>query len=610
MSEGHNPPNSAGEPAQDHTANARPRKYISEDEYEMQAAVTTRAELSNLSSTLTDGNAIKRAVQYRQKLHNSRWIVGFLEAGVHLVELIGLINWGVKMDSEIEKNRLEGAVRGMTELLISFGEWCGLPLAVLILVLTFLSLYGIYKTEERQKVMLRSNPLIRFLTRLVLVPLLVCLIFLIVVSMRVMLEHGKEAENKRIRSILEYFEVIPTKNLLENGINNLRGQKYIGDLLDTVLMMTAATFPGTAGLSRAKYYQCAQIASVILASVVGDVLLIVHRAFTDGFYSYLAIVILGTAGLVGIQESISRYAFGGLFIGMVVGLRLLQACQDSGGAPPLPRLHVYPDRATLARMAPKLQEAVNLLRNAASVLIYVGEDVSKQSGTHVDQLWGNKFGRFIRRMQWIFSPKEMQGWYKSKVLAPLVCADNAISAQLNEEDASKASEEQQAEFEAQADICRVYDLLKESKGNAFGVRVFTECTDGLLRRINARELLGCMRDAGCACPNRIRKEFVEQTCPICGKTLAPVLVSELGERMNEMRAQLVASPRSVVVLLLGQCNIQCVHNLLRDAAVEGVRIVQITEGKPEKRAKVHINAQPRSVLYEIVAGLEPDDDDE
>ena len=64
MSEGHNPPNSAGEPAQDHTANARPRKYISEDEYEMQAAVTTRAELSNLSSTLTDGNAIKRAVQY------------------------------------------------------------------------------------------------------------------------------------------------------------------------------------------------------------------------------------------------------------------------------------------------------------------------------------------------------------------------------------------------------------------------------------------------------------------------------------------------------------------------------------------------------------------
>jgi len=260
---------------------------------------------------------------------------------------------------------------------------------------------------------------------------------------------------------------------------------------------------------------------------------------------------------------------------------------------------VSPDERTVAQEKrwPSLTESnwealdrmTELLGSSSNIVLYVGEDLVKESSNGQFSL--SDLSIFNCRRAWKLAPGLAMKKFRNVLLTPIASV--------------------QGPFEGEADLYKFVEAITNS--NARRVNVITECVDGKLQlppSVGVIELRGNVTQM--ECPNGHAKIVSAQEqidhpenlmCDECGQPLRPsiCLGNEFdGAAVNAALSDIqgMQTPNDVI-LVLGQCRCPDVKKIIQSVHDNGVPLMQISRRLNFKDANVSLRASTRGTLVQL-----------
>lgn len=585
------------------------RKMKSVEEFEREGQEMTELALTELEGAMAaHPEVVRHATEYKAQVGSvsRRSAAGdmVLRAAMLLAVLVADADvfLGARLPAEAYSGVNDVLGRTGPRLVAQAAVLFRTPVALVLLGLADVLLMLLYLVNESQGRLLRASPLLRTLYRGVLLPVAIVVLHLLSFGVWQFLR-SETAASRRYgveftdREIAE--SLVPT---VVNGVAALCRTPVLGDVLVAnvlvVVLPTLALFPGVPAPCAAP---ACSVAAVFVAATTfacaNDVVqnALRRRRVRDVAAAALLALLVGAGALL--RSYYPQFAFGVVVTAALHALRFVDALAEFceahatvARAAPLDAAR-YPDYAEMQELLPPLRRAAALLRTAPRVVVYVGDEVARASGTSLRNL--GLYARcpaLARRL-----PQRAHAALCRRVVGPAV---------------------EPACTTAQTYVARLVRALATRP-----TTVVTECVDGLLARCGVPpaqlvELRGTV--AAVACPARhtvpvdpaaLLSGDAPATCPTCGLALAPAVTLDAAADPAALAAALAAvaelgTSEGSVAVVLGSCDVAPLRDaLLAQHREAHVALVQISGGRCLAAADAAVHAAPHRVLFELVDEL-------
>ena len=384
--------------------NLESRRLKSVEEYEQEGKEMTEQSLTGLESEIeADPAAVNRAPVYqgRQGRAVQRGAAGDMVLRAAMLVAVLAAGADVFSSERLPQAAYDGVndVLGRTapRLVAQAAVWFRAPAALALLCLADAVLLGLYVVNDARARLLRMSPLVRTLFRGVLLPAMAVAVFVVTCGAWQLVR--SEADASR-RYGVEFSDRDVADSLVQtvvDGVAVLYRTPVLGDMLVAnvlvVVLPTLALFPGRAAACLAPAC-CAAAVFVVAATFAAFVRLaqaaVAQRRARDVVAAIAFSVLAAACALL--RAYYPQFFFGFLLTAALHVAGFVYALAEYlGQRPAVARAAQldaarYPDYAEMQRLLPGLARAAAALRAARCVVVYVGDEVARASGTSLRNL--------------------------------------------------------------------------------------------------------------------------------------------------------------------------------------------------------------------------------
>ena len=575
----------------DNDGDNQPRALLTEEEYERQGRRTTFGSLWKL---MNGGLSVGSADLFREKLSRDSMPILLTHVVLRgaLLVLVLFVASSVYVMEPVDESLTNGLNdvlgKGVPQLISLADFWFRTRTALLLLGSVFVVLIGL---RSLGRTWLFASSFASFLVNFINLLLYPygALIFVIILSK--FLLRGQEFDVSLADEELNAARA----EVIVRGFASIYQAPVIGDSINsTALVAVASTTWLNLDVLKPYASTVTAVAAVLAYSTIRSAFRSVGHASVKllmlafwivvgaAYYMYDRVSVLFPQFIFGfiIMISISMLLFLDSVLNFFTQLKAINKASEI-------KKHRYPDYEEMNQYMPALMAISNTLSNTQSLVVYVGDEVVRDSGFSLSSL-----PIFCSKVMWKLLPSLAMKSYLGKWLS--VIATHRMSR-------------------GESDLIQLVEAL-----NGCNVTVITECVDGNLEQLppgaKLVELRGNVTHMICSAGHMCEKSVADQCsqgkliCD-CGNELVPAICinnavddSALHEALGVIDT---LSEQGGAMIVLGSCENVHIRELMQNKhANDHVPLMQISRGSIMKNISASVPASPRDVLFEVIGELE------